>query len=126
MKILRYIIILLLVICVLWFNPFTRLINEPNKPIKSKVVSDTIKNVVKPIETKNDDNSSDSKCFNKEKYIIKEKGYKYMLIRRIVDTTHFAELTIDNLLTNKLYYGKNVGDTIYFEYIKKERFFSIK
>ena len=71
------------------------------------------------------------------KAVILEKGTngdakgKYFLIRGVQDTTLFTELTGNNFNgldgnaysgTDSLYYNKNIGDTLYFDYIKKDRF----
>lgn len=53
---------------------------------------------------------------------------KYMLIRRIRDTTEYTELTgynwrsLADYYGSSLYYSKNVGDTLHFEYIGIHRF----
>jgi hypothetical protein len=57
---------------------------------------------------------------------------KYFLIQRISDTTQFTELNGYNwkALADKngsqLYYSKDIGDTLFFEYIDRSRFFRIK
>jgi hypothetical protein len=71
----------------------------------------------------------------KEYFIIKEKGGfaerngkytnvgKYFLIQRLADTTEFTELNGHNFgqlgeyYGSSLYYNKEEGDTLYFEYI---------
>lgn len=54
---------------------------------------------------------------------------KKWLIQRLSDTTMYAELSnYDDYyfkITNTLWYNKNIGDTLYFEYIRKDRFFKI-
>jgi hypothetical protein len=55
---------------------------------------------------------------------------KVWLVQRVNDTTQFAELTsYDNYdhwyITNEMWYGKGIGDTLYFKYIRKNRFFTI-
>lgn len=53
---------------------------------------------------------------------------KYFLIRRVKDTTEYTELNganwgdLSNFYGSSLYYSKNVGDTLYFDYINKKRF----
>lgn len=56
---------------------------------------------------------------------------KTWLIQRVADTTEFAELssyeeTNGFRITNELWYNKGIGDTVFFEYICKDRFFKIK
>lgn len=54
---------------------------------------------------------------------------KVWLIQRINDPTQFAELRSDRgafRISNELWYNKSEGDTLYFEYIAKYRFFTIK
>ena len=56
---------------------------------------------------------------------------KVWLVQRLKDTTQFAELDShwdDNCfyITNELWYSKGIGDTLYFDYILKRRFFTIK
>jgi hypothetical protein len=57
---------------------------------------------------------------------------KMWLIQRVADTTQFAELVSYShnrsngfLITNELWYNKRVGDTLFFKYICKDRFFTI-
>jgi hypothetical protein len=57
---------------------------------------------------------------------------KMWLIQRVADTTQFAELVSYShnrsngfLITNELWYNKSVGDTLFFKYICKDRFFTI-
>jgi hypothetical protein len=56
---------------------------------------------------------------------------KVWLIQRVADTTQFAELTgyndntHDFTITNKLWYNKCIGDTLFFKNIRKDRFFKI-
>ena len=53
---------------------------------------------------------------------------KYFLIRRISDTTEYTELTgynwreLSDYYGSKLYFSKNIGDTLFFDYIRKDRF----
>ena len=78
--------------------------------------------------------------FNNEKFkIVSSNKYlggdysqpleeKRWLIQRLLDTTYYAELSsIDNNfnITNELWYNKDVGDTLYFVFIGKYRFFRI-
>jgi hypothetical protein len=58
---------------------------------------------------------------------------KTWLVQRVADTTQFAELTSYDhnyaggfRITNELWYNKGIGDTVFFEYICKDRFFKIK
>lgn len=57
---------------------------------------------------------------------------KVWLIQRVSDTTQFAEISSynDNTkafhVTKELWYTKDIGDTLYFDYILKKRFFTIK
>jgi cbb3-type cytochrome oxidase subunit 3 len=56
---------------------------------------------------------------------------KVWLVQRVKDTTQFAELNSlwdDNnfYITKELWYSKSIGDTLYFDYIRKGRFFTIK
>jgi len=55
---------------------------------------------------------------------------KTWLIQRVTDTTQFAELSSvlcneDYHITLEQWYNKNIGDTLYFDYIRKNRFFKI-
>lgn len=52
---------------------------------------------------------------------------KVWLVQRLSDTTKFAELSTQNskIITNELWYSKGIGDTLYFDYIRKDRFFTI-
>lgn len=55
---------------------------------------------------------------------------KIWLVQRVNDTTQFAELTSrgdfdDWKITEELWYSKGIGDTLYFDYILKNRFFTI-
>lgn len=55
---------------------------------------------------------------------------KVWLVQRLKDTTQFAELdsnydSNDFHVTNELWYSKGIGDTLYFDYIRKTRFFTI-
>ena len=55
---------------------------------------------------------------------------KVWLIQRVTDTTQFTELTSswdDNhfYVTKELWYSKGIGDTLHFDYIRKDRFFTI-
>lgn len=53
---------------------------------------------------------------------------KIWLVQRIKDTTQFAELKSHNndIITKELWYSKGIGDTLYFDYIRRDRFFTIK
>ena len=56
---------------------------------------------------------------------------KVWLVQRINDTTQFAEITStwsDKMfyITNELWYSKGIGDTLHFDYIRRDRFFTIK
>ena len=90
------------------------------------------------------------KQYHNEKFVIVEKGGyanragkfssygKYFLIKRVKDTTEFTELTgynweacdnghdhafkNSNGMTDSLYYNRKVGDTLFFKYIRKNRF----
>jgi hypothetical protein len=87
------------------------------------------------------ENGADKKVhYIKEKCIILDKGGyderdgkytnvgKYFLIRRISDTTEYTELTgynwgeLSDYYGSKLYFSKNIGDTLFFDYIRKDRF----
>ncbi len=68
----------------------------------------------------------------KEYCIIKHKDpqNKLIIIQRMIDTTYYAELVAGGLpelnIDNKwdsFYYSRKVGDTLFFKYIKKDRFF---
>lgn len=56
---------------------------------------------------------------------------KVWLVQRVKDTTQYAELSsydhYGNMfyVTNELWYSKGIGDTLYFKYIRKNRFFTI-
>jgi hypothetical protein len=55
---------------------------------------------------------------------------KVWLVQRVKDTTQFTELDShwddgDFYITNELWYSKSIGDTLYFDYIRKGRFFTI-
>jgi hypothetical protein len=55
---------------------------------------------------------------------------KVWLVQRVKDTTQFAELTsYDDYdhwhITREMWYTKGIGDTLYFKYIRKNRFFTI-
>lgn len=76
----------------------------------------------------------------KEKCVIMAKGGyserngkfsnqgKYFLIRRVLDTTEYTELAgynwapLADYYGSSIYYSKNIGDTLFFDYIRKERF----
>lgn len=72
---------------------------------------------------------------NEESGLSNDKFHKPILVKKwliqsLSDTTQFAELTSHGgykqfYITKELWYNKNVGDTLYFEYILKERFFTI-
>lgn len=56
---------------------------------------------------------------------------KEWLVRRVNDTTQYAELSsYDDYdhwhITQEMWYSKGIGDTLYFDYIRKGRFFTIK
>lgn len=56
---------------------------------------------------------------------------KVWLVQRVNDTTQFAEITsswseYNFYITKELWYSKGIGDTLYFDYILKRRFFTIK
>ena len=54
---------------------------------------------------------------------------KKWLIRRITDTTQYAELSSYDYgfqITTEMWYSKNIGDTLHFHHIRKDRFFTIK
>jgi hypothetical protein len=55
---------------------------------------------------------------------------KVWLVQRVSDATQFAELTsYDDYdhwhITREMWYSKGIGDTLYFKYIRKNRFFTI-
>ena len=55
---------------------------------------------------------------------------KVWLVQRVTDPTQFAELDShwdDNCfyISKELWYSKGIGDTLYFDYILKRRFFTI-
>ena len=55
---------------------------------------------------------------------------KVWLVQRVKDTTQFAEIDShwddgDFYITNELWYSKSIGDTLYFDYIRRGRFFTI-
>jgi hypothetical protein len=58
---------------------------------------------------------------------------KIWLIQRMKDTSQFAELSsykefdndYDFYITNEMWYKKGINDTLFFKYIKKDRFFTI-
>jgi hypothetical protein len=68
-------------------------------------------------------------CIIKNK---ESKECKNFLIQRLKDTTQYCEINQnnislyeDNKYWSSLYYNKNINDTIYFKYIRKNRFFKI-
>jgi len=55
---------------------------------------------------------------------------KVWLVRRLNDTTQYAELSsysdYDHWhVTKEMWYSKGIGDTLYFDYIRKGRFFTL-
>jgi len=51
---------------------------------------------------------------------------KIWLVQRVKEPTQFAELKSHyDILTKELWYTKGIGDTLYFDYIRKDRFFTI-
>lgn len=53
---------------------------------------------------------------------------KTWLVRRVTDTTQFAELSSHDrgfAITTDLWYNKKMGDTLHFDYILRRRFFTI-
>jgi hypothetical protein len=85
----------------------------------------------------------DDKYYN-YKVIVKEKGGyaerngkytnvgKYFLVQSVEDTTLYTELNGYNFdalgehYGSSLFYSKEVGDTLFFDYIKKDRFWEIE
>jgi hypothetical protein len=67
----------------------------------------------------------------------KTEPVKFLLIRLINDTTKYTELSsrnwfplhnnkyIQNFNWLKFYYNHKIGDTLYFDYIRKDRFFDV-
>jgi hypothetical protein len=57
---------------------------------------------------------------------------KIWLIERVSNPTEHAELTSEDeyngrfKITKDLWYNRKIGDTLYFEFINKDRFFKIK
>ena len=56
---------------------------------------------------------------------------KVWLIQRVNNINEFAELSSTDgsygfRISNDLWYTKGIGDTLYFKYIRKDRFFTIK
>lgn len=90
-------------------------------------------------------NRGSNECYLNEKFIIVSSNedtglsndkfhkpilVKKWLIQRLSNTTQFAELTSNDSydrfrIINELWYNKSVGDTLYFEFILKDRFFEI-
>lgn len=64
-----------------------------------------------------------------EYFIVKEKipERKVLIIQRLADTNYFAELPGHNLFSvgkwDSIYYSKKIGDKVFFEHIRKDRFF---
>jgi len=69
--------------------------------------------------------------YSKTKFIIEEKcgsvNHRYFLLRSVSDSrcTEYYGLGTSSL-RKEIYYGKNIGDTLYFDYILKSRFFDYK
>lgn len=57
---------------------------------------------------------------------------KKWLIRSVSDTTMFAELSSYNginngwSITNEMWYNHKIGDTLFFKWLRKDRFFKIQ
>ena len=65
----------------------------------------------------------------KEKFILKDKDDKvgkYFLIQRVKDTNEYAEINQESGLSDSIYYNREEKDTLFFKYIRKDRFFHIK
>jgi hypothetical protein len=82
---------------------------------------------IKPQETR----------YNNESFVIKDKHLenKTIIIQRLADTTYYAELNeVEDKIKSKMfgdnwdgfYYNHKVGDTLYFDYIRMDRFFQAK
>ena len=77
------------------------------------------------------------KCIIVDKGGNEEKNGKYnivnktLLIRRISDTTMYTELNTKNwdglneIYGSPLYYSKEIGDTLFFKYIRKKSFTNV-
>lgn len=50
---------------------------------------------------------------------------KAFLIRMISDTTKYSEFTnvVNDYMEDEYYYNHEVGDTLHFDYVRRERFF---
>jgi len=83
--------------------------------------------------------NKDSQYFNYKVVLVEKGGYserdgkfsnngKYFLVRSVADTTLYTELTgynYNSLAENNgsaLYWSKQPGDTLFFKYIRKDRF----
>lgn len=68
--------------------------------------------------------------FSQETNVRGKRAYidKVVLIRNMSDTTLYAELSQDDehfRFSDSQYYSWKIGDTLHFDWIRKERFFSI-
>lgn len=75
------------------------------------------------------------KKYENEFCVIKHKDIENysIIIQRLRDTTQYADLNVNNSSTLKdihrwdsFYYSRKVGDTLYFKFILKKRFFKTK
>ena len=69
--------------------------------------------------------------FNKENFIVinKDDRSENIIFQRVSDTTYYSDMNKSTALTNlkerwdSFYFIIKVGDTLYFDYINKDRFF---
>lgn len=72
--------------------------------------------------------------FEKEKFVIVDKQIesKRLIIQRVLDTTYFSEFSSEKYVSDTykswdaFYYNHKIGDTLYYDKIKIDRFFQAK